>query len=232
MPKVRVADRCVMTKLLIIDDHPLVLEGLRLVLGALDESTEIVVANNAAQGLAMAAQHADLSLVLLDLNLPGMHGSQALTHFVQRFPFLPVVILSASENYEDMQAALHSGAMGYISKASRREVMIQAIKLVLAGGVYLPPELLRGPTLQGVGVPATSEDREEAVSRLGLTPRQLDVLRYVIEGKSNKEISRALDIAEATTKAHVTAVFKALNVDNRTKAASMASRLGLIAPPD
>jgi DNA-binding NarL/FixJ family response regulator len=205
---------------------------LRLVLGALDGGTEIVVANSAAQGLAMAAQHADLSLVLLDLTLPGMHGSQALTHFVQRFPFLPVVILSASENHEDMQAALHAGAVGYISKASRREVMIQAIKLVLAGGIYLPPELLRGPAPQGVGAPATPEAREEMVSRLGLTPRQLDVLRYVIEGKSNKEISRALDIAEATTKTHVTAVFKALNVDNRTKAARVAARLGLIAPPD
>lgn len=231
MPKVSVADCCVMTKLLIIDDHPLVLEGLRLVLGALDENTEIVVASSAAQGLTMAAQHADLSLVLLDLNLPGMHGSQALMHFVQHFPFLPVVILSASENYEDMQAVLHSGAMGYISKASKREVMIQAIKLVLAGGVYLPPELLRGSMLQGVGT-QTTETREEAASRLGLTPRQLAVLRCVIEGKSNKEISCALNIAEATTKAHVTAIFKALNVDNRTKAASEASRLGLMAPPD
>lgn len=221
-----------MVKLLIIDDHPLVLEGLRLVLGALDERTEIIVAHSAAQGLEMAAQHADLSLVLLDLTLPGMHGSQALTHFMQRFPFLPVVILSASENYEDMQAALRAGAMGYISKTSRREVMIQAIKLVLAGGIYLPPELLRGSMLPDVDAPPTSESRAEMVSRLGLTPRQLDVLRYVIEGKSNKEISRALDIAEATTKAHVTAVFRALNVDNRTKAAAVAARLGLIVSPD
>lgn len=207
-----------MAKLLIIDDHPLISEGLRLIAADVEADMQLLLVGSAGEGLELAARHKDLDLVLLDLTLPDMHGSRALKEFSRRFPFLPVVILSASQSSEDMDFARQAGAMGYITKATKRETMIQAIKQVLAGETYFPSDA------------PTDRAMDSSAVRLALTPRQIEVLRLVIEGKSNKEIARLLNIAEPTTKAHITAVFKALNVDNRTKAAHLAYRLGLLSP--
>ncbi len=150
--------------------------------------------------------------------MPGTGGFAALDTLSQKYPALPIVVLSASESRADMQGALDAGAMGFIQKSATASVMLSALRLVLAGGVYVPPALVQ---TNGVASVASAGDTA------GLTPRQLDVLAYVIEGKANKVIAAELGLTKATVKAHITAVFKTLKVTNRTQAALAAERLGV-----
>jgi DNA-binding NarL/FixJ family response regulator len=206
-------------KILLADDHALFREGMRHVLARLGDDISIVEAGDYAQVLEQAATHADIGLVLLDLHMPGKDGFAALEMLSRQYPTLPIVVLSASENRADMQRALDAGAMGFIQKSATASVMLSALGLVLAGGVYVPPALVQ---LGGeVTTPAAGDDVA------GLTPRQLDVLRYVIDGKTNKVIAAELGLTEATVKAHITAVFRTLKVTNRTQAALAAERLGI-----
>ena len=202
-------------KILLADDHALFREGMRHVLSQLDQSVEVLEAGNFAEALERAATADDIGLVLLDLAMPGKDGFAALDTLSRQYPFLPIVVLSASESRADMQRALDGGAMGFIPKAATAPVMLSALRLVLAGGIYVPPELIGG----GVPAPTATESR--------LTPRQLDVLAGVIEGKSNKIIAAELNLTVATVKAHITAAFKVLNVTSRTQAVLAAERLGL-----
>lgn len=206
-----------MTKILIADDHALIRDGIRGQLRGLGGETAIVEARDWIETIAAAAAHPDLSLALVDLRMPGKEGLTALAELLRASPGLPVLVLSASENVQDMRAALRLGAMGYVSKSEASAVMLGAVRLVLDGGLYVPPALAN----LGAGVPAAP-----APSPI-LTERQLDVLRLIVEGKSNKEIARALHLAHATVKVHLAAIFRALEVENRTQAAIAAERLGL-----
>jgi DNA-binding NarL/FixJ family response regulator len=197
-------------KILIADDHPLFRSGIRHVLLQLSAETEILEAEDNASAMAVLVAHADIALVLLDLAMPGMHGLKTLDAMTQQYPALPIVILSASESRIDMQRALDGGALGFIQKSATSAIMLSALRLVLAGGIYVPPALV-----QSIQTPVkASDERREA-----LTPRQTDVLMQVIEGKSNKAIATQLGLTEATVKAHVTGIFKALRVNNRMQAA-------------
>lgn len=210
-----------MTKILIADDHALIRDGIRGQLRGLGGETAIVEARDWIETIAAAAAHPDLSLALVDLRMPGKEGLTALAELLRASPGLPVLVLSASENVEDMRAALRLGAMGYVSKSEASAVMLGAVRLVLDGGLYVPPALAN----LGAGVPAAP-----APSPI-LTERQLDVLRLIVEGKSNKEIARALHLAHATVKVHLAAIFRALEVENRTQAAIAAERFGLHRAP-
>ncbi len=203
-------------KILVADDHALFREGLRHVLAQLDDAVEVVEAGDCEQTLCRVEAHPDLALVLLDLDMPGPDGFAALDTLTRRHSALPIVVLSASRERADMRRALESGALGFIPKSATAPVMLSALRLVLAGGVYVPPELMQGPG----GVPKGRS--------VELTPRQLDVLALVIEGKPNKLIADELGLTLATVKAHVTAVLKSLHVSNRTQAARAAERLGLL----
>lgn len=206
-------------KILLADDHALFREGMRHVLARLDDDVAIIEAGDCAQVLEQANAHADIGLVLLDLHMPGGDGFAALDALSQKYPALPVVVLSASENRADMQRALDAGAMGFIQKSATAPVMLNALHLVLSGGVYVPPAMVQA---------GTAADPQPAIAgSVPLTPRQLDVLRYVIDGKANKVIAAELGLTEATVKAHITAVFRALKVTNRTQAALAAERLGI-----
>lgn len=209
-------------KILLADDHALFREGMRHVLAQLGAQVQVVEAGDYAQVLNQAEAHTDIGLALLDLNMPGKDGFAALDSLAQRFPALPIVVLSASEDRADMQRALDAGAMGFIQKSATAPVMLNALRLVLSGGVYVPPVMVQPH--------ADAKPTVTADSDLAITPRQLDVLRYVIDGKSNKVIAAELGLTEATVKAHITAVFKALKVTNRTQAALAAERLGLKRP--
>lgn len=203
-------------KILLADDHTLFREGMRHVLSLLANDVEIVEAGNCAQALQAVEGNGDIALVLLDLHMPGRDGFAALDTLTRRYSALPIVVLSGSENNADMRRALDSGAMGYIPKSATAPVMLGALRLVLAGGVYVPPALLQaGANMASAQV---------------LTPRQVEVLARVIEGKPNKIIAAELELTEATVKAHITAVFRALDVTNRTQAARAAERLGLNLP--
>jgi len=208
--------------ILLIDDHALFREGLKFLLRSLDAALEVDEAGDCAKALEHAAARS-YDLVLLDLKMPGVAGLDALAALRDAVPDAPLVVLSGEDNPGVVRAAIERGAMGFIPKSSTPEVLIQALRLVLARGVYLPPAVLdaaRAPAsvaLQSAG---------DMVLR-GLTPRQMDVLRCVIQGKSNKVIARELDVSEGTVKAHLSSVLRALDARNRTEAVYAAAKLGL-----
>jgi two-component system nitrate/nitrite response regulator NarL len=214
---------------LVVDDHPLFREGLRQVLQGLAEDTRIVTEGDAENALATARTLEDLELVLLDLSMPGMNGFTAVQRFCREVPGVPVVIISAHEEPTDLRRALALGALGYIPKSTPPNTLLDALRLVLGGGVYVPPLFLQSPQAREPLAPDDPEARapDEATDD-NLTGRQADVLVLLSQGKSNKVIARELDLSEKTVKAHVTAVFRALGVVNRTQAAIAARRRGLI----
>jgi DNA-binding NarL/FixJ family response regulator len=212
-------------KILVVDDHVLIREALHGVLQELEGSVTISEAVNSRQALQHLAEHPDLDLILLDLYLPDGSGFDLLTNLREHFPALAVVVLSASSDRADITRALDLGALGFIPKSARREVMLSAFKLIFAGGIYVPPEIF-GRHQPAATMPSQSE-RPPAAADLGITERQMEVLALMMQGKSNKLICRALGIAEPTVKNHVTAILKALRVSNRTEAVVAAGALGL-----
>jgi DNA-binding NarL/FixJ family response regulator len=207
---------------LLIDDHALFREGLKFLLRTLDAALAVDEAGNCAKALEHAAARS-YDLVLLDLKMPGVDGLDALAALRDAIPAAPLVVLSGEDNAAVVRAAIERGAMGFIPKSSTPEVLIQALRLVLARGVYLPPTVL------DAAGPATAPPAQAAASQAlcGLTPRQMDVLRCVIQGKPNKIIARELDVSESTVKAHLSSVLRALGAHNRTEAVYAAAKLGL-----
>lgn len=211
-------------RILICDDHALFREGLRHVLVELGEAPEILEAADADGALALAEAHPDLAMVLLDLHMPGIDGLETLALLGQRFPTLPVVMVSASEASDEIRATLDAGASGFIPKSSSGAVLRSAVQLVLSGGVYVPPVAL---TSSASEKPAISRG---LVTRYGkLTPRQLEVLRLLAKGLTNREICSVLSIAEGTVKAHIAALLDALDVSNRTEAVAAMRELDISA---
>ena len=213
--------------ILLIDDHPLLRGGMRYLLRSLDADLEMDEAANGAQALELVAARS-YDLVLLDLRMPGLNGMDALAALRAAAPGTPLVVLSAEDDPAVVLAAIEGGAMGFIPKSSDPEVLIQALRLVLAQGVYLPPAVLQAPQPSQARAPSSSTPGSPGEAMLpGLTPRQMDVLRCVIKGKQNKAIARELDVSEGTVKAHLSAVFLALGAHNRTEAVYAAAKLGL-----
>jgi DNA-binding NarL/FixJ family response regulator len=215
-------------KILVVDDHPLVRDGMHRLLAPLASSVRVLEAGDCASALALAHLHPDISLILLDLNLPGVRGFEALDRLRQEQPSMPVVILSMHRDRQVVLDAFQRGAMGFIPKASAKVVVLNAVRLVLSGGVYVPPEAV-------IGADATGRDATDCevrspsarpLSSLRLTARQEQVLALLMRGKSNKEICRTLGIAERTVKIHVTAVLNAFRVTSRTQAVIAANEMG------
>jgi DNA-binding NarL/FixJ family response regulator len=210
-------------KMLLVDDHALFREGLKLLLRSLGGELELDEAGDCARALEkMSGQSYDL--VLLDMNLPGRGGLDALTALREAGPSTPVVVLSGEEDPQLVRGAIDRGAMGFIPKSSTPEILIPALRLALAGGVYLPPAVL---DTRSAAAPPAAQQSKGAQAPAGLTQRQMDVLRCVIQGKPNKVIARELDISEGTVKAHLSSVLHALGARNRTEAVYAAARLGL-----
>jgi len=218
-------------KVLVVDDHVLIREALRGVLRELKDEAVIVEAPDSRQAMQRIAESPDLELVLLDLTLPDRSGFDLLAELRERYPGISVVVLSASRDRDDIARALDLGALGFIPKSAEREVMLGALKLIFSGGIYVPPEILARPQ-QAPAMPAQSSTQLPSAAELGLTARQMEVLALMMQGKSNKAICRALDLAEPTVKNHVTAILKALKATNRTEAVIAAGALGLVPPRD
>lgn len=210
-------------ELLIVDDHALIREAVRHVAATLEPGTGVLTAADCEAGFQIAEHTPELDLVLLDFNLRGLAGVPAIKAWRERFAALPLVVLSSAEDRSTVLAAMGAGAAGFIPKSSSNEVMLSALRLVLAGGRYLPPEVLAAEP--GAARPAPKPAMQ--LDTLGLSPRQLDVLRLIAQGKPNKIICAELGLAERTVKAHVTEVLRALGVSSRTQAALAAARLGL-----
>lgn len=221
-------------KILLVDDHSLFREGLRHLLSELAADATILEAGSGSEALAAVSQNLDLDLILLDLSLPDLGGLEILTRLHDSQPEIPVVVLSGSEQIADIIAALEIGARGYIPKSASSQVLCAALKLVFAGAVYVPPAVFATPCLDASAQPAPKLAdlwrAGESVSdpaALGLTPRQQDVLKLIVEGKSNKLIARELGIEESTVKVHISPVLKALKVTNRVHAILAVGRLGI-----
>jgi DNA-binding NarL/FixJ family response regulator len=202
-------------KLLVVDDHPVFRDGLAALLRQAADHTVILQAPECATALKVAAEHADLDAVFVDLMMPGLSGDLAVREFGKRRPELPVIVLSSSENPSDVRRALKAGALGYIPKSASPQTLLSALQLVLSGNIYIPPLLAHATQPQ----PDYNSTPQPPLAISQLTDRQIDVLRHLCTGLSNKEISARLGIAEKTVKAHVAAIFKTLNVVNRTQAA-------------
>ncbi len=214
-------------KILVAGDHAVFRVGLVYLVQRLDPEAEILEASDYAEALDIAEREEDMNLILVDLLMPGSDGYSGLSSLRDRARAVPIIVVSARENPSDIQASLDNGAMGYLPKSSSSEVMLNAIRLVLAGGMYLPPALLGpregDPRADGMETGFGRPRLSEQVAR-SLTRRQRDVMRLLALGRSNKAIAQELELAEGTVKVHVSAIFKALNVTNRTEAVIVAGK--------
>ena len=200
-------------KLLIVDDHPLFRDGLAALLLQASANTTVVQASSAEEALLLVDEQV-IDAVFMDLVMPGLCGEPAIREFARRHPDVPVIVLSSSENPSDVRRVLNAGASGYIPKSATAQTVVSALTLVLSGNIYVPPLLVSAATR---AADHAANGGPRSVSQL--TDRQVDVLRYLRDGLSNKEISASLGIAEKTVKVHIAAIFKTLNVVNRTQAA-------------
>ncbi|KQV99564.1 response regulator transcription factor [Rhizobacter sp. Root1221] len=210
-------------KTLLVDDHTLFREGLAMLISHGFPQVELLQAGDLAEALAAIASAGDVGLVLLDLALPDSTGLHGLRRLREQAPEITVVVLSADESPETVLAAIDAGAAGFVPKTARSGVMQAALRVVLAGGVYLPPTVLGHA--RPAAEPVTPEPGD--TDPTGLSPRQADVLRLLVAGKPNKLICRELDLSESTVKTHLAAIFRKLDVTSRTQAVVAAARLGL-----
>jgi len=186
------------------DDHPIMRAALATALAELG-APRFVEASDAQGALALVEAHPDLDLLLVDLRMPGASGLDTIRTLRARAPQVPLVVVTADEDPAQVAALLALGVSGYVPKSEPPAVIVSAVRLVLAGGTYVPPRLLSSSAGAGDGTP-------------DLTPRQVEVLRLLAQGLPNKSIANALGVSEGTVKVHLIAVFRALNVRNRTAA--------------
>jgi len=214
-------------RILIGDDHALFREGINRLLEQIFPDAEYVQTATYDETVAQCTGSQPPDLILTDLQMPGWPGFEGIRNIRALLPKTPLVVVSASESGTDARMALDHGAGGFIPKSSSVQIMVSALRLVLAGGVYVPHALLHSSGASGL----TSTPRDHAPpspssdlgNNVNLTQRQRDVLNCLREGKSNKQIAYELGLSEGTVKIHVTAIFKSLNVKNRTQAVISAS---------
>lgn len=207
-------------KILIIDDHALVREGLRQVLKGLGDDIEVLDVSSCQSAFELVRQHQNLDLVLLDYHLPDMNGQEALDVFSSRHPELPIIMLSGFMNPLLMRQVLNKGAVAFLPKSGNSDELLSAIRLILAGDVYLPPESTHTQASGILGAPGTDAPSPN------FTPRQEEVLQLLLDGYANKEIGKMLSLSDETVKNHVSAILRGFEVSNRTQAVMAASRFG------
>lgn len=213
-----------MYKILIADDHPLFREAITNVIESGFPDAETLETEDLETALALAKEHDDLDLVLLDLNMPGMNGLNGLISLRNEAPTVPVVIVSAEDDKQIVLQAITCGAVGFISKSSPRNQMTEALQQILDGNVYLPSDIIRQSGHEGRRNRRNNDHPQIAPELLSsLTRRQLLVLERMAKGESNKQIAYNLHIAETTVKAHVSAILRKLGVHNRVQAILSAS---------
>ena len=211
-------------KILVVDDHALVREGLSQVLKGLDEAAHILQAPDCARAFDLADQHPDIDLVLLDLNLPDMSGLEALAIFRRNHPELPILVVSGTSHAHTIRQVMAQGAAGFLPKSALSGELLLAIRLVLAGEVVSLPIETKEFRNRSMLMPELGPNGD------ALTARQLEVLQLLMQGGSNKEIGRVLQLSDETVKNHVSALLHRFGVKTRIQAVIAASELGY-APP-
>ena len=222
-------------KVLLIDDHPLILAALQNVIQGLGDNVSVVGVSSARAAREALVSHSDFDLVLLDLQLGDADGFDVLAEFRRSYPAVPVVVVSASDRTSDVIRSIDLGAMGFVPKRASNETLFEALHMVMSGGIYVPPMSMGGQSPSGPSSTASDPDsalravRDAAagsafqrptagLEALGLTPRQTEVLALLLQAKPNKLIARELNLSVETVKDHVAAVLRALNVSSRTQA--------------
>jgi len=216
-------------QVLIVDDHAVLRDGINLMLTALEPGVTVHEAATAAEAFGLVQQLNDLDLVLLDLDLPDDNqGFKTLDTLCELLPAVPIVVLSANEKTSIVRDIIKRGAKGYLPKSSMQQIMQNAIRLVLAGGIYLPPTTL---DTTGEVESGSAENVQENSYKGGLsdrlTARQIEILKLIAQGKTNNEIADLLSMSAATVRTHLTMIFKRMGVKNRTEAGHIAHKLGL-----
>ena len=223
-------------KILIADDHELFLNGLSFILKENINSPEITTANCYTDVFNILEENKDFDLIITDLAMPGSDWFSALNKIHKKTPDTPIVVISAVFDKEILQKTLDIGVSGYIPKTSSNNLIISAINLVLAGGIYVPHDLLYTSSSQSKTNNILNPlkkleqitEEEPITERKKLTDRQIDIIKCIASGLSNKEIAYKLNLTEGTIKVHITIILKILNVKNRTSAVIEASKLGYI----
>ena len=205
-------------RIAIADDHPIFRDGLCRLL-SLEDDFDVVGQVEDGLHVSEVLQQCDPDILLLDLNMPGKDPIVALAAILAQSPTIPIVVLSASEDLDDVRRVLDAGAMGFIPKGETAKVILSALRLVLSGGIYIPPMLMRKNAALGVRTGASA-----------FTPRQREVLQRLVLGKSNKEIGREMSLSDATVKVHLAAIFRSLNVNSRAEAVRVVEQRGLLVP--
>lgn len=210
-------------RLLLADDHTLVRQGLIPFFKALDAEVEVVEASCFDSALEAARTHGPMDIILLDLRMPGMHGTRGIDTMIAAFPRTPVVILSGSVDSADVVGAIDHGAAGYLPKTLSSTAMINALRLVLSGEKYFPSFAFNAP--RPAPVPATGSFRD-GNPLATLEERERSILGMVVDGRTNKEIARALDLQEVTIKVQTRNIYRKLNAANRSQAVRIAMENG------
>jgi DNA-binding NarL/FixJ family response regulator len=228
-------------KVLLVDDHPLILSALQTVIQGLGDDVTVLGVATAEAARQALRDDDSFDLVLLDLALGEVDGFEVLAELRHAWPAVPVVVVSASERTSDVIRAIDLGAMGFVPKRSSNDALFEALRLVMSGGLYVPPHLLGleapppptgGDTVPSVmrrvadhAEPAPHQSRTVSLDAIGLTPRQTEVLQLLLQGLPNKLIARQLGVSVETVKDHVAAVLRALNVSSRTQAVLAVSQM-------
>jgi DNA-binding NarL/FixJ family response regulator len=209
----------IMERVLIIDDHPLVRDGLRSVIAISFDNIEILEAATLDEAVGLLEKQDNFDLILLDLNIPDVRRLDGLKLLRSRFPILPVVMVSGAFDRQIVQEALAAGAAGFIPKSLKRSGIVDALHRIVAGEIYLPEVL-------GDATPAPSAEEDDILRRIdSLTPQQRTVLAHLVRGRLNKQIAHDLGISMTTIKAHVSAILQKLAVFSRTQAVIKANRV-------
>lgn len=224
-------------KVLLVDDHPLILSALQAVIQGLGDDIHVTGAGSATAARQVLAKDSDYDLLLLDLALGEENGFDLLAEFRADHPAVPAVVVSASERASDVIRAIDLGAMGFVPKRSSNDDLVGALRMVLAGGLYVPPSML-GLDLRRMAAEETAREagllgepqaephqQVQKLEDLGLTPRQIEVMGLLLKGLPNKLIARELNLSVETVKDHVAAVLRGLGVSSRTQAVLAVSQM-------
>ena len=210
-------------RIVFADDHRLVREALAPFIQRLAPTVHLDEASTVDEAISLLENNNQCDLILLDLNMPGMDGFEGFNRLQHVAPDTPIAVLSGSIDPSDVSQALAHGAAGYIPKTTAGSTLVNALQIILAGEIYVPPALMTAQATRGSGPGGTRETRT-----VPLAERQMDVLKALAEGLTNKEIARRLGIAEITVKVHLQSIYRKLGVSNRTEALAAALNRGLV----
>ncbi len=205
-------------RIVFADDHRLVREALTPFIQRLAPTVHLDEASTVDEAISLLENNNQCDLILLDLNMPGMDGFEGFNRLQHVAPDTPIAVLSGSIDPSDVSQALAHGAAGYIPKTTAGSTLVNALQIILAGEIYVPPALMSPQATRG-----SRETRN-----VPLAERQMDVLKALAEGLTNKEIARRLGIAEITVKVHLQSIYRKLGVSNRTEALAAALNRGLV----